>query len=163
MCIRDRLSAGEFWYNPNTDALNFWTGFKYQTVSASPMNRASGWFQPPATIHDNSDPAPRPQTVTLLEQDGQVVGVLSNTAFVASTSNSQSTFSKANTSTFNVAQGLTVIGDIQATNGFVLPNSFTPPASASTGTQGQIAWDSNYVYVCIETNTWARAALSTSF
>lgn len=37
----------------------------------------------------------------------------------------------------------------------------TPASATATGTQGQIAWDANYVYVCVATNTWKRAALST--
>lgn len=37
-----------------------------------------------------------------------------------------------------------------------------PPATATaTGTTGDIAYDSNYVYVCVATNTWKRSALST--
>ncbi|MGE0231417.1 MAG: hypothetical protein AB7O39_03230 [Flavobacteriaceae bacterium] len=36
------------------------------------------------------------------------------------------------------------------------------PASASdTGTAGQIARDADYVYVCVATDTWKRAALTT--
>ena len=34
------------------------------------------------------------------------------------------------------------------------------PASNATGEAGQIAWDTNYVYVCTATNTWKRAALT---
>jgi hypothetical protein len=34
------------------------------------------------------------------------------------------------------------------------------PASGGTGTAGQIAWDSSYIYVCTATNTWKRAALT---
>jgi hypothetical protein len=37
----------------------------------------------------------------------------------------------------------------------------TPTTSGATGTQGQIAWDASYVYVCTATNTWKRAALAT--
>lgn len=37
-----------------------------------------------------------------------------------------------------------------------------PPAtSTSTGTRGTIAYDSSNVYVCIATDTWKRASLST--
>jgi len=44
----------------------------------------------------------------------------------------------------------------------LLVNTPQTPASASaTGTQGQIAWDADYIYVCTATNTWKRAALST--
>lgn len=38
----------------------------------------------------------------------------------------------------------------------------SPPASASsTGTAGQIAYDSDYFYVCTATNEWKRVAIST--
>lgn len=39
----------------------------------------------------------------------------------------------------------------------------SPPAIASTSTTGitgQISWDDNYIYVCIGTNQWRRAALT---
>ena len=37
----------------------------------------------------------------------------------------------------------------------------TPASASAAGDQGQICWDANYVYVCVATNTWKRAALST--
>lgn len=37
----------------------------------------------------------------------------------------------------------------------------TPATATDTGTTGQIAWDSSYIYVCIATNTWVRSALTT--
>ena len=36
-----------------------------------------------------------------------------------------------------------------------------PASAADTGAQGDIAWDTSYIYVCTATNTWKRAALST--
>jgi hypothetical protein len=36
----------------------------------------------------------------------------------------------------------------------------TPSSAFDTGTPGQIAWDANYVYVCIAPNTWRRSALA---
>jgi hypothetical protein len=51
-------------------------------------------------------------------------------------------------------------GSVTATT-LIETTSYTPPTSSSAGTTGQIAWDSSYVYVCIATNTWKRAALST--
>lgn len=39
-------------------------------------------------------------------------------------------------------------------------NAKTPLTSTDTCSQGQIAWDSSYVYVCVATDTWKRAALS---
>lgn len=36
-----------------------------------------------------------------------------------------------------------------------------PSNADSTGTAGQVAYDANYFYICVATNTWKRAALST--
>jgi hypothetical protein len=37
----------------------------------------------------------------------------------------------------------------------------TPASASAPGGQGEIAWDSNFVYVCVATNAWRRAALTT--
>lgn len=44
---------------------------------------------------------------------------------------------------------------------FNISSPSTPASSSATGSPGDIAWDSNYVYVCVATNTWKRAALAT--
>jgi len=44
-----------------------------------------------------------------------------------------------------------------------ISTSKTPSSSSDTGTQGNIAWDLNYVYVCTAANTWGRAALDFAF
>jgi hypothetical protein len=36
----------------------------------------------------------------------------------------------------------------------------TPASSSADGYVGEICTDSNYIYVCIATNTWTRVALS---
>lgn len=37
----------------------------------------------------------------------------------------------------------------------------TPASAGDTGNQGDICWDASYIYVCVATNTWKRAALAT--
>lgn len=37
----------------------------------------------------------------------------------------------------------------------------TPASATSAGNAGDIAWDTNYVYVCVATNTWKRSAITT--
>jgi|TARA_Y100000015_G_scaffold7328_1_gene6832 hypothetical protein len=37
----------------------------------------------------------------------------------------------------------------------------TPSSASDTGTEGTISWDTNYIYVCVATDTWKRVALST--
>ena len=36
-----------------------------------------------------------------------------------------------------------------------------PVSSTDIGKTGQIAYDANYVYICVATNTWRRMAAST--
>jgi len=37
----------------------------------------------------------------------------------------------------------------------------TPASATAAGNAGDIAWDANYLYTCVATNTWKRTALST--
>lgn len=36
-----------------------------------------------------------------------------------------------------------------------------PASAVSTGSKGQIAFDSSYLYICVNTDTWKRVAIST--
>lgn len=54
-----------------------------------------------------------------------------------------------------------IAGSLTVNDGLVSSNHYTPLSATDTGTKGQIAWDAEYVYVCISTNTWKRSALST--
>jgi len=56
--------------------------------------------------------------------------------------------------------GLSAQGRINADGGLKI-SSGAPASATSTGTAGQIQWDSNYIYVCVATNTWKRVAIST--
>jgi len=40
-------------------------------------------------------------------------------------------------------------------------NSKTPSSPTDEGNKGDICWDSSYIYVCIDANTWVRSLLST--
>ena len=58
--------------------------------------------------------------------------------------------------------GLTVsAGGAVITGGLRLPSPGTVPATTSTtGVVGQVTFDSSFIYVCIGTNEWRRAALA---
>ena len=56
---------------------------------------------------------------------------------------------------------LTVTGDTTLQNELFLPSPTVPPAATSPGVTGQISWDTNYIYVCVATNTWKRTPIST--
>jgi len=48
-----------------------------------------------------------------------------------------------------------------ASDSITITTAKTPATASATGTQGQIAWDANYIYVCTATNTWKRVAIAT--
>lgn len=57
-------------------------------------------------------------------------------------------------------------GQVLSTDGsgslsFTSPAGAAPATSSSTGTPGQIAYASGFIYVCVAVNTWQRAALTT--
>ena len=44
-------------------------------------------------------------------------------------------------------------------NAFRLSTSKTPASTSDSGNKGEICWDSSYIYVCVEENTWKRSSL----
>jgi hypothetical protein len=40
-------------------------------------------------------------------------------------------------------------------------NRGVPASAAATGTKGQVAYDTDYFYICVAANTWKRTPLST--
>ena len=52
------------------------------------------------------------------------------------------------------AQKLTINGLLRVSE------SKTPSGAGAAGAAGDIAWDANYLYVCVATNTWTRIALA---
>lgn len=57
---------------------------------------------------------------------------------------------------------LTAAGNFQLSAGqLIIATTATPASASATGTVGTFNWDSNYLYICVATDTWKRAALST--
>ena len=42
---------------------------------------------------------------------------------------------------------------------YPIPNK-TPASATAAGTQGEVCWDTSYIYVCVATNTWKRTAIT---
>jgi hypothetical protein len=57
----------------------------------------------------------------------------------------------------SVGRHLSVSGNV------IVANSYVPTSNTAAGTAGQIVWDSGNIYVCVATNTWMRAALTSAF
>lgn len=63
----------------------------------------------------------------------------------------------------NVGIGTTSPTDLLDVNSDAmrLRSSKTPASASAAGNAGEMCWDADYMYVCVATNTWKRAALST--
>ena len=51
--------------------------------------------------------------------------------------------------------------DVSGVTGEITLEGSAPASATSSGTAGDIRYDSNYLYVCVATNTWKRSALAT--
>lgn len=60
-------------------------------------------------------------------------------------------------------------GAVAAIEGLTIPSgkklivtgARTITNSNDTGTEGEICWDANYIYICVGTDTWKRVAIAT--
>jgi len=57
------------------------------------------------------------------------------------------------------------VGDSEYRNVFIynklrINTSYTPASATDSGFKGEIVWDSDYIYVCVDDNTWKRSALT---
>jgi hypothetical protein len=54
----------------------------------------------------------------------------------------------------------TINSDGVSTSGVIITVSDPPATPTDTGKKGSIAWDENFIYVCIADNLWARTNIS---
>jgi hypothetical protein len=57
----------------------------------------------------------------------------------------------------------TISGSIIGTGSIASISTSVPSSNSDTGTKGDIAYDSSYVYICVDTNTWIRSSIQTTF
>jgi hypothetical protein len=54
----------------------------------------------------------------------------------------------------------TYVNNLSVEDDLFIPNPTVPSTSGDTGTKGQIAYDNDWIYVCVQNNTWKRAQLN---
>ena len=60
-------------------------------------------------------------------------------------------------------------GAVSAIEGLTIPSgkkltvvgARTIASANTTGTEGEICWDADYLYICVGTDTWKRVAIAT--
>lgn len=98
--------------------------------------------------------------VDVLDAQGRAGGRLS---FWTATSASATVTEKMRLS----ADGMLGVGALPPTapldvagNGIRIRTARTPASATAAGNQGDMAWDANFVYVCVAANSWKRAAIA---
>ena len=64
-------------------------------------------------------------------------------------------------SLFTISNVISSTTDLSISGNLIISNDYIPSSPNAAGTTGQIAFDSNYIYVCIAENTWLASAVST--
>jgi hypothetical protein len=77
----------------------------------------------------------------------------SNVTIAGNAANSNVTIAPANDATIKIGGG--------ANTKIIMTTQNVPATATSTGIAGQVAFDSNYIYYCVATDTWKRSPLST--
>jgi hypothetical protein len=109
---------GEFYFNTLHQTLHFLNNSSYYVTIPSYLDgQVSGLNN--SVISDNASLS---HSVALVDTYGNTAGALTLEAFTASTNDSSITFSRANTSSLYLVNGLTIIGDIKATNSLYSTN-----------------------------------------
>lgn len=60
----------------------------------------------------------------------------------------------------NISTDSYFIGDGRFVTNVTVSNDYVPTANTDPGTTGQIAFDNDYVYICIAADNWKRANLA---
>lgn len=98
--------------------------------------------------------------------------IRSPSGYVWSWSSAADNFAGADTGLSRASAGVVVVGNgtaadatgtiraalVHSTGDSVIIGTSQTPASGGAGTQGEIAWDGSYLYVCTAANTWRRVA-----
>ncbi len=96
-----------------------------------------------------------------------VLNVTGSTIFSDSITGQSGTFNDITiTGTTTISGDTEIGGNVRISNDLIYPTPSVVPSLSggsygTTGTTGTISWDSDYIYVCVATNTWKRAQLST--
>ena len=111
-------------------------------------------------VIDDPNGTPASKKLTLKTLFGAVPA---NTVLNRTTVNANTTLNGTTTTvTANLnSTGVTTLNQlVVANNQLQITTRATVAANTDTGTTGQIRFDTDYIYVCVDTNTWKRVAIS---
>ena len=151
------VGAGDFWYDASNEVLNFMDPYgNYVSVTAfardnGPSPGPRGWIYPLVRVQDNT--TAYKDNVTLLYNGVPTlpissVGVLSDSAFTASTDSTARYFAASGQTNATIVNGLNIFGGLQVT-GDVTVNS-----NSTLGTPGNTATPAKWLKVLVGSTTY---------
>ena len=158
--------VGDFWWDTVNTVLKLWDGSQWVSIGPSTFAGSSAAAD---TIVDTDNIA---RNVVKILVSSTTVAIFSLLEFVPKTTYLGFPIIKKGmtiATDYNAYTGgnLEVSGSVTATaldinsDSIRLRTAKTPSSANDTGTVGDICWDEDYVYICIATDTWKRAELST--
>jgi hypothetical protein len=133
--------VGDIWVNSSTNAVSLYTGASFATVATVAATGPTG-----------------PQGPTGATGPQGTAGAASSTGATGPTGPTGPSGGPTGPTGPTGAQGLT---GATGPTGASINGPTTPASATATGYVGTVVWDSSYIYVCVATNTWKRAAIST--
>jgi hypothetical protein len=144
--------AGSMRYNSDTGAPEFYNGSIWTPVTTT-------------VISQSITPSGSSNTFVLTSSTTTSGVIVSLNGVIQSPSTAYSV--SGNVITFTETPLSTDIIDVRfISTGQVIGLNFggnVPTTSSSTGAKGQVAYDSNFIYICVAQNTWIRANIQSTF
>jgi len=147
------INAGSIRYNTDLQTPEFWNG--------------TGWVAITTAVSDQTiNPNGADDTYTLDQPataSGILVvinGVMQRPDVAYTVSGTQITFTEVPLTTDIIDVRFIAPGQPAGLN---LIGNAVPTTSNSSGVSGQVAYDSSYVYICVDTDTWIRANIESTF
>ena len=146
------VPVGSIRYNSDTDAPEFFNGTDWVSVTASVVNQS-------ITPNGSANAFVLTSSTTTSGVIVSLNGVIQSPTTAYSVSGNVITFTETPLTTDIIDVRFISTGQVFGLNF----GGNVPTTSTSTGAKGQVAYDSNFIYICVAQNTWIRANSQSTF
>lgn len=146
------VPAGSFRYNSDTDTPEFFNGTDWVSVTSSVVNQS-------ITPNGSANAFVLTSSTTTSGVIVSLNGVIQSPTTAYSVSGNVITFTETPLTTDIIDVRFISTGQVFGLNF----GGNVPTTSTSTGAKGQVAYDSNFIYICVAQNTWIRANSQSTF
>jgi hypothetical protein len=146
------VPAGSMRYNSDTEVPEFYNGIDWISVTTNLISQT-------ITPSGSSNAFVLTSSTTTGGVIVSLNGVIQSPSTAYSVSGNVITFTETPLSTDIIDVRFISTGQVYGLNF----GGNVPTTSSSTGAKGQVAYDSNFIYICVAQNTWIRANIQSTF